>query len=104
MPSSPTPFAFIGEEMGLVSSRGADSHGHRPDHLTACRLGIQDAPCCADSEHAPHTRLARCGINADLDKMRAKCRLHVERVQVAKFDGIFSNETALASQVGQPDN
>ena len=34
-------------------------------------------------EHAPHADLARCGINADFDEVRAERRLLVLLVEVA---------------------
>jgi hypothetical protein len=51
---------------------GAGAHRHRPDHLTARRLRIQDAARRAHGKHAPDAGFAGCGVNADFDKMRTK--------------------------------
>ena len=50
----------IDEEAGpcidreFLHQRGADAHGHRPDHLAAGGLGIENPAGSADGEHAPY--------------------------------------------------
>jgi hypothetical protein len=56
----------------FLHQRPADAHGHGADHLAARRLGVEDAPGGADRQHAADARLARRGIDGDLDEVPAK--------------------------------
>ena len=81
----------------FLHQRRADAHGHRADHLAARRLRIEDAAGGADREHPPHADFRRCGVDADLDEMRAEGRLLIVLVEVAVFDAVLGDETAVAA-------
>ena len=62
--------ALVDDE--LLHQRGANSHGHRADHLATCRFWIEDAARGADGQHAPYADFGRGDIDTDFDEMRAK--------------------------------
>src|SRR3954452_10476622 len=76
----------------LLHQRCPDAHGHGADHLTACRLRVQNSSRGAHGEHASYPAFTGCGVNSYLDKMCAEGRLAVLLVKVAKFDEVLGND------------
>src|SRR6266446_2415322 len=85
----------------LLHQGRADAHGHRTDYLAARGLRVQDAAAGAHGEHAPHTDLGGCGIDADFHEVRAERRLLVPSSEVAEFYRVFGDETAFAARLGK---